>query len=366
MNAQGEDHVLSEVRRTNRNLRLTGILMMLAVLAGAGLGWRYLYNLATGPHERTAAQLAAIQAPDQDPDYFVTVTAERVIDPEWRRIQRRTKHGKTVSETQVAAFVALVMGERLLLACVEQVDQEQKVYTGCLRSMPADLQRDFIEPTRKSEPEVAARFLPMFLEAESSFFTPSYWLLPIAAGVFLWGMKLVGKAARRSADPARHPIFQRLSKLGDVAQVTAQVDAEMAAGPVETQSGVIRTPSWLIRKMPFKTIVLRLDDLAWGFLKVTRRTVNGIPAGKTFSAVVHDTTGESIEIQGKEAACVAWLDRIAARVPWALFGHSPELEASWNKQRQEFLATVASRRQEAQEQARQTAGEQVPKPAATP
>jgi hypothetical protein len=42
--------------------------------------------------------------------------------------------------------------------------------------------------------------------------------------------------------------------------------------------------------------------------------------------LLHDRHGETLEVACKEVAMTQLLQELKGRVPWTLFGHSPELE----------------------------------------
>ena len=83
----------------------------------------------------------------------------------------------------------------------------------------------------------------------------------------------------------------------------------------------------------------------WGYKKITKHSVNFIPTGKTYEAIVKCYGGDAM-ISGKEARVNEVLHLVQQRAPWAVIGYSADLAGIWKKQQDEFLRQVEQRRQE--------------------
>jgi hypothetical protein len=86
--------------------------------------------------------------------------------------------------------------------------------------------------------------------------------------------------------------------------------------------------------------------MVWVYKKVTKHSINFIPTGKTYSVVLVGRHRQRIEEQMKEKAVNEMLADLAARVPWALFGFTKELEKAWQKDPAGVIAAVDSRYQQ--------------------
>ena len=98
--------------------------------------------------------------------------------------------------------------------------------------------------------------------------------------------------------------------------------------------------------------MVRLEDLAWAYKKVTQHRTNFVPTGKTFEAVLWDRYGNNVEVQLSDADVNALLTLVMERVPWCVGGYDPELLKFWNTDRNGFLAAVDARRKEVKEPSR--------------
>ncbi len=85
-------------------------------------------------------------------------------------------------------------------------------------------------------------------------------------------------------------------------------------------------------------------DVVWAYPKVTKHYHNGIPTGKTYSAIIRDSKGQSLEISGKKDSVPKLLESLQRRMPWVLVGFSKELEALWLKEKPKFFQLMEQRR----------------------
>ncbi len=95
--------------------------------------------------------------------------------------------------------------------------------------------------------------------------------------------------------------------------------------------------------------VLRFRDVLWGYKKITKHSVNFIPTGKTYEAIVN-CYGGTATIPGKDKKVDTLLEFVEQRAPWAIFGFSDELAATFNKHQQDFASGVEQRRQQWEQQ----------------
>jgi hypothetical protein len=102
---------------------------------------------------------------------------------------------------------------------------------------------------------------------------------------------------------------------------------------------------YLLRSSFFSFDVLRLQDVVWAYKKITKHSVNFIPTGKTYAAIVRCYGGDAT-IAAKETRVNEILAFAQQRAPWAVFGYSNQLAGLWNKTQSEFFKQVEMRRQE--------------------
>jgi hypothetical protein len=102
---------------------------------------------------------------------------------------------------------------------------------------------------------------------------------------------------------------------------------------------------FLMRSTFFTFNVLRFHDVLWAYKKITRHSINFIPTGKTYEAIVA-CYGGTATIGGKEKQVNELLNFIQQRAPWAIYGFSDQLAATFNKHNADFARGVEQRRQE--------------------
>jgi hypothetical protein len=111
------------------------------------------------------------------------------------------------------------------------------------------------------------------------------------------------------------------------------------------QFGAMRiTSNWLIHAAAYKSDVMASRDIIWAYPKVTKHYHNGIPTGTTYSAILRDSKGQSVEVSGKKDSVPKLLESVQRRMPWVLIGFSKELEALWLKEKQRFFQLIEERR----------------------
>ena len=81
-----DNFITRQIRRTNRNLLITGVIFLAGVAALGGAYRRYLYNFAFGPFSIPASELTSISNPDDPRKYFLRVQGDKVLTPActWR------------------------------------------------------------------------------------------------------------------------------------------------------------------------------------------------------------------------------------------------------------------------------------------
>ena len=82
------------------------------------------------------------------------------------------------------------------------------------------------------------------------------------------------------------------------------------------------------------------------YKKVTQHSINFIPTGKSFAALLYDRYGYSTEIQGSETKVVSLMTHIIQQCPWTIAGFSQDLEKLWQSRKGAFGAAVDERRKE--------------------
>jgi hypothetical protein len=300
---------------------------------------RYLRNFVSGPYPLSSPDLDAISDVATAPRYFARVEGTRTVDTGVEEFEVEKNQGREVRRTRKAGYFALEVGSRFLI--VKAVAEPGTTVEGELVPIAAELdQHLFATPEMR---QVRVRFYPYCLDT-ASFRTPGYWGLGIGAALAL----LVGggawRARGRLSDPASHPLLQRTASWGDPASVSGEIESEQAR-PWRRCGAITITDRYVVKSSFFSLDVVRLADLLWAYKRVTKKSVNFVPVGKDYHAVLA-CVGGTVEVQGKDAEVDEILHYVASKTPWAVFGHSKELEDLFRKDPAGFVAGVGERRRQ--------------------
>jgi len=334
-----DDFISGQIRRTSRNLFLMGgaILIILGLLLAAG--WRDTYNFIFGPFPTQSSELVSISNPDSPKNYFVKVQGEKSFATGMREVDA-SDHDKIRAE-----IVALVIEKRLLLVKAP-ADNHQLQLTGTLTAIPVEVSNGAVRRWDEKHPDLKGAYLPFMLDA-TGFRTKGDNLLVAAGGVGfgILGLVLVGIPLRRKMQPESHPLLAQLAKYGGLQDVRMRIDSEMRSEGGGEKFGAMQiTTNWLIHAAAYKTNVMATRDVVWAYPKVTKHYHSGIPTGKTYSAIIRDSKGQSVEISGKKDSVPKMLESLQRRMPWVLIGFSKELEALWLREKPKFLQLIEQRR----------------------
>jgi hypothetical protein len=101
----------------------------------------------------------------------------------------------------------------------------------------------------------------------------------------------------------------------------------------------------MIQRFFFSSYPSPISDVAWVYELVTRHRTNGIPTGKTYSAIILGRHKQKFTVRASRKKVDALIAELNQRVPWAIFGFNEELRTIWNKNHPAFLAAVEDRKQ---------------------
>ena len=319
-------------------------LVTCGLVAGAGLLFaaanaRYIRNFAGGPYAASEADLAGISDPEQAARYFVQVSGTRTVDTGVELYEVRTENGKETGRTLKARYYAILAGSRYLV--VKSATEPPNRAEGSLERISPELDQHLFSSARMQASR--GRFYPYYLDTDS-FRTPGYWSIAVGLAALIVIVLVSRTAWRRIRDPRSHPLVQRASTWGELAAVSAEIERELAQ-KWRRQGSTSITDHYLVNEAFYSLQVLRLDDLLWAYKKVIKKSVNFIPAGKDFVAVVN-CIGGTMEIKAKDPEVDEMLRYAASRAPWAVFGHTKDIEALFRKDAAAFAAIVMDRKRQ--------------------
>jgi hypothetical protein len=340
--------VEDEARRANRNLLLVNGLIVAVLALIVAANYRYSANFVLGCKPVSAAELAGIQSPDQQWHNFITVTGSKAVSTGYQDIEKSTQYGQVVSTQIKDEYVFLRVGEKILLVKAPP-GKEQLEYSGQLEYTTYQVKVDLLRRLAAQRPDVARMVLPFTLNA-ANYRSDGYIMLIIGlplmalAGWNLW------KAMRRVSEIQTSPVWKHLAVYGNAEQLSQQIEAELQPAMTRKYGKLRLTQQWMVRRKLFTTWVSPVGDMVWIYKKVTKHSVNFIPTGKTYSVVLVGRHRQRTEEQMKEEAVNEMLGDLAARLPWALFGFTKDLEKAWTKNPASVIAAVDARYQQIKSQ----------------
>lgn len=336
-----ESMITKAVRRSNTTLLVVcGIgLLVLAVLAVLNL--RYFYNFALGPFDVTGEELVSVTDPKAPQEYWVRVTGEEIYDTGVQYIET-SDSGK---ETVEYSYLALALGDRLLLVKQPGEPVETLTLRGSLEKIGADEQSEIIDDMVAEEPLLEGVFLPYMINTGN--FRAGGLIGLVLGGLAGLGCVLgLVTYLRRNADPSIHPILKSLNRFGPIEFTTSRIDAELSGEHPVLAKNFHLTKNWLVHAPAGKFSAMRYEDLAWLYMHITTHKSYGVTVGKTFTVMAYDKFGEQAQMMvgNKEVVAQEVIREIGQRAPWAVGGFSPELNKAWKKDRETFLAEVEKRK----------------------
>jgi uncharacterized protein DUF6709 len=303
---------------------------------------RYIGNFLRGPFSLGRAALDSIDDVAITQRYFVRVAGERAIDTDIREYTTHTTAGVETSREVTASYYALVLGDRFLIA--KTGGTAPRVAEGSLEPLPAELAAELFDS--KEMQAIRPRFYSFYVNNEP-FRLPGYITIAMALVLGFLLLRFAGPAWRHFREPTTHPLAKRAASWGaDPLGVAVEAERDFDAPRFKGGHGWRVGNKYLVRSTFFTFDLLRLTDLLWAYKKVTKHSVNFIPTGKTYDAILV-CYGGSATIKAKEKRVEEMIAFTAQRAPWAVIGYSADVAKMFNKDLRAFTAAVEARRQAA-------------------
>ena len=335
-----ETWIAKRIRATALRRVVAWSLVLVAGVWLATSDHRYIANFLRGPYPLAQADLDSIRDVSSTPRYYARVAGEKAYETGLRQYRVHTRNGVETGREEAGAYRALVFGKRFLV--VRTAGNESQIVEGKLATFPSDVENELFQ--NKEMRSLRSSFYPFFLDGDS-FRRPGYVVLGVGLlflVLFAWQVVPAWRALR---DPERHPLARRIAAWGDPMAVAVESEREFENPLLKCRAGWRFGKKYLVQSRFFSFNVLRFQDVLWGFKKITKHSVNFIPTGKTYEAIVA-CNGGTATIPAKEEKVHEILAFVQQRAPWAIFGFSDELAATFNKRRQDFAGSVEQRRQQ--------------------
>ena len=336
-------------RSAARQLQVWGLIVV-AVIVVVALNWRYAMSFVEGPHSETAESLGKIANTASPPHDLVSIAGSQLGDTGIQETTTETENGVQTNRYVSAEYYAMLLGNRILI--VKDSSKPPLTVEGTIQPIPPEVYSELFSDFKGGEYSPQAQkfketLYPFYLtqETTSDFRTPGY----IAIGVGLVLLLLLYKFARpawtRLKDVSRHPVYKRVCAWGDPTVVSADIENEFDNRVRLKYAGTRLTEKYFIQNSWLGFNVLRIESLLWAYEKVTQRRVNFIPTGKTYEAVLVCNDGTAT-VQSSKKNVEEILSFAAQRVPWAVLGHTKQLQELFSKHAKEFRAAVEERRKD--------------------
>ena len=335
-----ESWIAQMCKRRARRQVFAWVLTLFAGIIFVFCNSRYVRNFVEGPYNLLPNELAQITDADTTPRYFVSVVGEKILDTGIQEVTTTTRNGVKEGSHASAEYYAFVMGDRFLI--VKSASKPPEKISGELIPFPSDLSSQLFSGADGRE--LQNQSYPFYLEPEG-FRYPGYWAIGIAWVLFGLFWKFGRPAWTHLQDINKHFLVKRVEQWGDSIGVSIEVQRELSNSLLFKSNGILITNNYVVRRHFFTFNILRFDDLLWIYKKVTQRSVNFIPTGKSFDAIMI-FYGGSETFSGNEARVGEVLTLASSRAPWAVVGYSAEIKDLFSKRTDEFCQFVETRRQE--------------------
>ena len=348
-----ENYILSNVKRSNRNLFIVNLLILIGVIAFLFISSRYLFNAFFGPYKMSSTDIEAIHDAGSLNKYYVTVKGGDVFNTGLSDIEERydkvTK--KVLSTTYKADYLLMVIDRKAVIIRAPHGKGKETTQTGELKNVDQDLKRDILDNAAKSGAkkedvdELREMMLPVYIDTDD-FKSSAYVEVLISLILLAFAFWNLSKFMIRTIDYNKHPIIKDLSKYGELSSLTENINDEIYFKDNRKFNNIIVTDSWLLIVSFFGLKAFRLSDVVWIYKKVTKHSVNFIPTGKTYNLVINTRYKSSFDIKlgRSEAQVNSSIDYIMSKVPWIIGGFSDEIKKVWNRNYNEIVAFVDGRR----------------------
>jgi len=330
-----------QVRRANRRVLVLNAVLVLAVLAYASANLRYFSNFVRGPASISGNELASVSNPNSLSRYFVSVNGQKSIDSGIQHVEQQVNETTNAVESQKvdADYLILVVDERFLIVKAPHGATATQFH-GALVDLPSDVRSEVVGQV--TDPEMVKLLLPVMLDA-TGFREEGYWTIAICLPILAFAGWNIRKVYLRIQNPSTQPIISTLSQYGSVPEVTMEIESELR-GDTEAVGSARVSQHWILISETFGLSLCRMSEIVWAYKKVTKRSVNFIPTGKSYSATVFRRSGSYTSVDGREKEVDHLLQIIASRAPWALLGFTAEIDKITRSNWHVFVAEIDERR----------------------
>lgn len=337
-----DSFIYRQMKRCNRNLLLTNLIMLGILLIIAASSYNYYYNFLFGPFPMGAGSIEAITNPETLKKSYITVRGNDIEDTGLQYITTTYEEGtnRLIATRVESEYYYLFLQDKLLVVKSPPGEATTLSHSGKLVGMSGELRIALIQQLEDVSPlEFNAVVLPLVLDTQINK-VPGWIGLSILIPLFFFTVWSLAKFATRSADPLRHPIYAGLGSYGEADQVAEEIEKEIQSSGLTKVQRLFFANNWLLKISPFGLKIIPIQDVLWVYKKVTKQRVNFIPVGKTYSLIIHLRNRKLLTLGMSQKNVEEALEAFRTRAPQVINGYSDELAYLWNKNFSEFLTTA--------------------------
>lgn len=338
-----EEFVLSQIKRSNKNLLLVNSLILLTVILIMAFSYNYYYNFFLGPFRMDSTSLVAIRDLKDQKQEYVTFRGSEIFHTGLQDIEETYEKGsnKVIGRKVTTDYLFLALNDWLLVvkAAPGSTDLFQ---TGVLRKMPVDLKSELVSILAQegvSVGEFNQTVLPFMLDAQSNKaigYIGLFTLVPL----FLFSVWNLLRYGKWTSDPLEHPIYKKLEMYGIPEAVADGINEDIANTGVPITKKMMISDSWLIKQKFFGLHLVSLNDVLWIHKQATKHSVNFIPVGKSYSLAVYPKNRKVFYVGMSQKDVDASIQLIERKAPHIPCGYSDVLAYLWNKDFPGFLVEL--------------------------
>ena len=335
-----------EIQRTNRNLLVSSIGWLCIPVAIGALGWTSYWGDFFGGAKLVTSQ-ELIATPEKYIGRYIKVVGAGNTETGITEITETTQFGIFKSENVSARMLALELtgsdGQNcLILIKIKNDTAANNTVTGEIKSIPSSYS-DNTDLKPLIEDSLA---LPVMLDAAVDFRLLGYVGLVLSLITGLAGGSNLAAWVQQQRDIKSHPTFEKLSTYGQPEIIAQSIEQELNISNIIVYKNTKITDTWLLYQDKHVLALGKLVDLVWIYSQTASNDFYGIiPLGTKHTVVCHDRNGDKIEIPETKERVLTLIEQIHTRVPWAIVGHTDELELLWMEDRADFIAVVDKDRQ---------------------
>lgn len=317
--------ITTQVRRANRNLLAWNGSVLVLMLVLTWLSRVYWHNFFFGPfHVNDDSLLAIATGPGGGLLAYLNLDKRELTPTGFTEQTMRNDKPHTVYP-----YFVTPVGDRLLLVKAQTQAEGAHLIGPLYRLADNGADAQVITEIIQKRPELNGRFLPVILDATVAFPVFGWVCLAIVIPLSLLCLVNLAKGLLRIINPHRHPMARP-------AEVSAEIDREVAEDSVERFGSVLLTRSWLLQPTTFGLRRIRLADTLW----VCELT------GARYGLVFYFRNGRTTGVLLKRTMAAPALQTVINHVPWVLVGFDVQRLREWQKRRDDMIAVVDERRKQ--------------------